>query len=157
MINVRVAGTPVENQDTETHKHEKRRRGGGSCRCCSVPTSKSEGRNRARHIGASKSFPLVDAELAPLVAALNKLPGIETVSSCQESYRKDLASVCHALRQIDRALTVAGLWSKVTLNFGRERLWCAIEVRAEDIMRAAHAIERLNLAGSKPSPSFWRF
>jgi hypothetical protein len=72
----------------------------------------------------------IDVGIAPLVAALNKLPGIETVSSCQESDRKDLASVsfgvstrdgrpaadaavCHALRQIDRALTVAGLWSDV--------------------------------------------
>jgi len=115
----------------------------------------------------------VDAGIAPLVAALNRLPGIETVSSCQDSDRKDLASVsfgvsarggrpaadaavCSLLRQIDRALTGAGLWSRVTLNFGCERLWCVVEVRPEDIIRAAHAIERLSLAGSKPSPSFWR-
>lgn len=113
----------------------------------------------------------IDVGIAPLVATLNRLPGVATIWSCQDIAEaawvffglddahgrpaRD-AALWHLLRQIDRALTGAGLWSRVTLNFGCERLWCVIEVRPEDIMQAAHEIERLNLAGSKPSPCFWR-
>ncbi len=66
----------------------------------------------------------IDVGIAPLVATVNRLPGVATIWSC-----KDIAetawvffglddargrpardgALCHLLRQIDRALTVAGL------------------------------------------------
>jgi len=81
----------------------------------------------------------VDREIAPLVQALNELPGVDTAGSCQESAdtrlafvsfsvsdaqgdQADDASVCRVLRGIDAALRRSRLWARVSLDFTPDSL-----------------------------------
>jgi Mrr N-terminal domain len=102
----------------------------------------------------------VDAGTAPLVAALNKLPGIETVSSSQ-SDREGLASVnfgvrargeraadatvCRLLRHIQEALRRARVAGHLSFHFTDKFSSCELKCAPADVVRAAKAIERRHL------------
>jgi hypothetical protein len=108
----------------------------------------------------------VDREIAPLVEALNKLPGVDTCSSCQSSRRGQLVSayvnfnvsdaegdeaddpsICRLLRRIEAALRRSQVWARVSLNFTPDYPPCQVECAPANIVRIAEAMERLALKG----------
>jgi hypothetical protein len=99
----------------------------------------------------------VDREIAPLVQALNELPGVDTVASHQESAdtrlafvksgvsdaqgcEADDALVCRVLRGIEAALRRGRVWARATLDLTPDYPLRRVACDPENVMRVAQAL-----------------